>query len=466
MQAVHDGRSKDCVMSQDHRTSDPRAGRWTGLTYEHAEGCKSVTPSVCAIQGCPVEGVRPETPRVPVKCRRCSEYATSYGACNHCGFINDPDPRVEQRSNEARPRYCAHREALASGFCPDCEHNPCCEANRLGSQWHSENCASRAPDPRGESPEPEVEMTLAEYDDWMHRLAFADDEIKALRKALAAIEAYCFHRFQDGEGEHKAECSFVTPDGMRHCGRPFTHHPVANLRTIGVFAQKARAPSDCAGTSTEDEHGRGELQDRVRGVDCTADPDVHHGGSGPGRVDVHGVAVPVDDEAIVDAMYVAATKDLEARPMAPARTAGDVDPVRALDEWWAKARRPGSDPVAEHESDRADVDTNCIASGKLYSSAPSSGLAEAKGRGLLDYLAGDFHQGRFATGMQAVLKYAEMIRHEAKADELAALAGLLRTHIEAEASARRPQRAEALSEVLLLVSRRMGDRSTHPKVKP
>jgi hypothetical protein len=112
------------------------------------------------------------------------------------------------------------------------------------------------------------------------------------------------------------------------------------------------------------------------------------------------------------------------------------------------------------------VDTNCIASGKLYSSAPSSGLAEAKGRGLLDYLAGDFHQGRFATGMQAVLKYAEMIRHEAKADELAALAGLLRTHIEAEASARRPQRAEALSEVLLLVSRRMGDRSTHPKVKP
>jgi ribosomal protein L37E len=85
------------------RPSDPRAGRWTGLTYEHAEGCKSVTPSVCAIQGCPVEGVRPETPRVPVKCRRCSEYATSYGACNHCGFINDPDPRVEQRSNEAVP---------------------------------------------------------------------------------------------------------------------------------------------------------------------------------------------------------------------------------------------------------------------------------------------------------------------------------------------------------------------------
>jgi hypothetical protein len=66
------------------------------------------------------------------------------------------------------------------------------------------------------------------------------------------------------------------------------------------------------------------------------------------------------------------------------RTAGDVDPVAALDDWWAKARRPGSDPVAEHEADRADdVDTNYIASGKLSSSAPSS----SKSPRLMAYLA-------------------------------------------------------------------------------
>ena len=44
-------------------------------------------------------------------------------------------------------------------------------------------------------------MSLAEYDDWQHRLAFADDELKKLRAVAKAAGEYLNVRFWDEDEE-------------------------------------------------------------------------------------------------------------------------------------------------------------------------------------------------------------------------------------------------------------------------
>jgi ribosomal protein L37E len=153
--------------------------RWRCDNYDCAGPIDVIAPA-------PTEP-RSETPRVPVKCRRCSEYATSYGACNHCGFINDQDPRVEQRSNEAQPAptFTVGDDVVILGRVIETDDDPEptieVEFSALGSKkfhlwFKASELAHRRESPMGKPPPEEWQRLI--------------EENTKLRTALSQIEKY------------------------------------------------------------------------------------------------------------------------------------------------------------------------------------------------------------------------------------------------------------------------------------
>jgi ribosomal protein L37E len=416
---------------------------------------------------------RPETTRLPVKCRRCSEYATSYGACNHCGFINDPDPRVEQRSNEAQLQ--GRVVALEAQYAT------------------AKECLQQAAADR--------DMWEKGYREWMKIATDARArvvELEASHRGESARDRGYDAGVRDGL-EAAAQLCDLHVEWASDPGRMPPEYRAGSVGAASGIAREIREmktgePSPCASTPPTKERNDVGMGERAPGT--VHDPGPPGGSDGlPGRGgggdDPLGTSLakartggpsPVLHEEISEtARGTRGRREPVGEQPASSNQAATESTLSGSSagtdaENTGASPRTGADrfPPCKHGRAWKDGCNTCLndaaekgeATFRLAEQAPpSSGLAEAKGQGLLDYLAGDFHKGRFPTGMQAVLKYAEMIRHEAKADELAAMVGLLRTHIEAEASARRPQRAEALSEVLLLVSRRMGDRSTQAVVQ-